>query len=130
MLIKDTIETWHQFVQEGDIKILQSILSDDVVFHSPVLHTPQTGKPLTTMYLSAAYYVFKDSDFTYNRQVIQDRQAVLEFETKIDGIIINGVDIIEWNEAGQIIEFKVMIRPLQGLQKIQQKMLEILEKSQ
>jgi hypothetical protein len=129
MLIKNTIETWHQFVQQGDIKILQSILSDNVVFHSPVLHTPQSGKPLATMYLSAAYYVFKDSDFTYNRQVIQDKQAVLEFETEIDGTVINGVDIIEWNDSGQIIEFKVMIRPLQGLQKIQQKMLEILEQS-
>jgi hypothetical protein len=129
MLINDTIKTWHQFVEEGDIKTLKSILSDDVVFHSPVLHTPQSGKPLATMYLSAAYYVFKDTDFIYNRQVIQDKQAVLEFETQIDGIIINGVDIIEWNESGQIIEFKVMIRPLQGLQKIQQKMFEILEQS-
>jgi hypothetical protein len=129
MIIKDTIETWHQFVEEGDIKKLKNILSDDVVFHSPVLHTPQTGKPLTTMYLSAAYFVFKDSDFTYKRQVLQDSQAVLEFETEIDGIVINGVDIIECNDSGQIVEFKVMVRPLQGLQKIQQKMLQILEQS-
>ena len=129
MRIKNTIETWHKFVQEGDVKRLQSILADDVVFHSPVLHTPQTGKPLTTMYLGAAYYMFKNTDFTYKRQVLQDNQAVLEFETEIDGIIINGVDIIECDEAGNIVEFKVMIRPLQGLQKIQQKMLEILEQS-
>ena len=129
MQINATLEKWHHFVQEGDIKTLQSILSDDVVFHSPVLHTPQSGKALTTMYLSAAYYVFKDSDFIYKRQVIQDNQAVLEFETEIEGVIINGVDIIESDDTGKIVEFKVMIRPLQGLQKIQQKMLEILEKS-
>jgi hypothetical protein len=129
MIIKDTIETWHHFVQQGDIKILQSLLSDEVVFHSPVLHTPQAGKPLTTMYLSAAYYVFKYSEFIYKRQVIQDRQAVLEFETQIEGVIINGVDIIECDDSGKIIEFKVMIRPLQGLHKIQQKMLQILEQS-
>jgi len=129
MIINKTIETWHHFVEQGDIKTLQSILSDDVAFHSPVLHTPQKGKALTTMYLGAAYYVFKDTDFTYNRQVLQDQQAVLEFETEIDGIIINGVDIIECNDSGEIVEFKVMIRPLQGLQKIQQKMLEMLESS-
>jgi len=128
--INKTIEKWHHYVEKGDIKVLQNILSDDVVFHSPVLHTPQSGKALTTMYLSAAYYMFKDTEFIYKRQVLQNQQAVLEFETQIDGIIINGVDIIECNEAGQIKEFKVMIRPLQGLKKIQQKMFEILEKSQ
>jgi hypothetical protein len=130
MLIKKTIETWHHFVEQGDVKVLQEVLADDVVFHSPVLHTPQKGKALTTMYLGAAYYVFKDTDFIYKRQVLQNKQAVLEFETEIEGTIINGVDIIECNDSGKIIEFKVMIRPLQGLQKIQQKMLEILEKSQ
>ena len=130
MLIKQTIQKWHTFVETGDHKVLNKILASDAVFHSPVLHTPQKGKTLTKMYLGAAYYVFKDSNFVYKKQILQDQQAVLEFETAIDGIVINGVDIIECNDDGKIIEFKVMLRPLQGLQKLQQKMLEMLEKAQ
>ncbi len=129
MSINQTIQRWHQFVQSGDIKILDEVLSENVVFHSPVLHTPQKGKILTKMYLGAAYFVFKDNNFVYKKEVIQDNQAVLEFETTIDEITLNGVDIIECNQQGKIIEFKVMIRPLQGLQKIQQKMMEMLDKS-
>lgn len=127
MLINSTIQQWHQFVQSGDMNILDEILDEQVVFHSPVLHTPQKGKILTKMYLGAAYYVFKDGDFNYKKEVIQDHQAVLEFETTIDGTVINGVDIIVCNEDGNITEFKVMIRPLQGLQKLQQKMMEMLK---
>jgi len=127
MVIDQTIQQWHQFVQSGDIKILDKILAEEATFHSPVLHTPQRGKALTKMYLGAAYYVFKDSGFVYKKQVIQEQQAVLEFETTIEGILINGVDIIECDDKGKIIEFKVMIRPLQGLQKLQQKMIEMLQ---
>lgn len=125
--MKKAIKKWHAFIEGGDLSKLNELLADDVVFHSPVLHTPQKGKILTKMYLSAAYYVFKNSDFDYKREVIDDNQAVLEFETVIDGIVINGVDIIECNKDGQFIDFKVMIRPLQGLQMLQQKMMEMLE---
>jgi hypothetical protein len=129
MTIKHTIQKWHHFVETGKHTILDEILADDAVFHSPVLHTPQKGKTLTKMYLGAAYYVFKDTEFVYKKQILQNHQAALEFETEIDGIVINGVDIIECNDEGKIIEFKVMIRPLQGLQKLQQKMMEMLEQS-
>ncbi len=129
MIINSTIQQWHQFIQSGDMKILDDILDEQVVFYSPVLHTPQKGNKLTKMYLGAAYYVFKDNSFVYKKEVIQNQQAVLEFETTIDGTVINGVDIIEINEDGNIIEFKVMIRPLQGLQKLQQKMMEMLEQN-
>lgn len=129
MIINKAIEQWHQFIKQGDITILNEIFADDAVFHSPVLHTPQKGKALTTMYLHAAFHVFKGNNFVYKRQVIQDTQAVLEFETVIDGIVINGVDIIECNDDGKLIEFKVMIRPLQGLQKLQEKMMVMLERS-
>lgn len=129
MIINHAIEQWHQFIKQGDVALLNKIFAEDAVFHSPVLHTPQKGKALTMMYLNAAYHVFKDNNFVYKRQVVQNTQAVLEFETVIDDIVINGVDIIECNQQGKIIEFKVMIRPLQGLQKIQQKMMEMLDKS-
>ena len=126
MVIQQTLNKWHDFVKQGNVNDLQDILSKEVVFHSPVLHTPQKGKALTFMYLNAAYQVFKDTDFVYKKQVIENNQAVLEFETTINGTIINGVDIIECDDMGLIIEFKVMIRPLQGLQKLQQKMMEML----
>jgi len=126
VVIQQTLNKWHDFVKQGNVNDLQDILSKEVVFHSPVLHTPQKGKALTFMYLYAAYQVFKDTDFVYKKQVIENNQAVLEFETTINGTIINGVDIIECDDMGLIIEFKVMIRPLQGLQKLQQKMMEML----
>ena len=129
MIINQAIEQWHQFIKQGDVAILNEIFANDAVFHSPVLHTPQKGKALTMMYLQAAFHVFKGNSFVYKRQVIQDNQAVLEFETAIDGIIINGVDIIECDDEGKIVEFKVMIRPLQGLQKLQEKMMAMLERS-
>ncbi len=129
MTINHALEQWHQFIKQGDVTILNEIFAEDAVFHSPVLHTPQQGKTLTIMYLNAAYHVFKNNNFVYKRQVIQETQAVLEFETVIDGIVINGVDIIECNANGKLIEFKVMIRPLQGLQKLQEKMMAMLERS-
>lgn len=101
-------------------------MADDVVFHSPVLHTPQKGKALTTMYLSAAFYVLSDKDFVYKREVLQNNQAVLEFEAVVDDIVVNGVDMIECNEDGEITDFKVLIRPLKGLQILQEKMFELL----
>jgi len=129
MNINKSIKKWHEFIEGEDLSVLNELLAQDVVFHSPVLHTPQKGKILTKMYLSAAYYVFKDNDFVYTRQVIQGNQAVLEFETVIDGIVINGVDIIECNVEGKFIDFKVMIRPLKGLKLLQHKMFEMLEKA-
>ena len=128
MIINKTVKQWHQILKGQNPDLLKNILAEDVVFHSPVLHTPQKGKKLTTMYLSAAFYVLLKHGFKYKRQVLQDNQAVLEFETEVDGIVINGVDIIECNDEGKIIEFKVMVRPLKGLQKLQQKMFEMLEK--
>ena len=103
------------------------MLAEDVVFHSPVVHTPQIGKAITTKYLTAALCVFFNDSFRYVREVIGERDGVLEFETEIDGILINGVDLIKWNDDGKIIEFKVMIRPLKAINLIHQKMGEILQ---
>ena len=122
-----TIESWHNIVRTRDASGLGELLADDVIFYSPVVHTPQVGKAITAIYLSAAVHVFGNDSFRYVREIIGENDAVLEFETEIDGITINGVDMIKWNENGQITEFKVMIRPLRAVNLIHQKMGEMLQ---
>lgn len=124
------LERWHDIVKTGDNKALSSLLADDVVFHSPVVHSPQNGKPITTMYLTAALFVLGKGDFHYVREVEGERDAVLEFEAVVDGITINGVDLIRWNDDGQIIDFKVMVRPLKAVNMLHQKMGEMLQSFQ
>lgn len=104
------------------------MLADDVVFHSPVVHTPQRGKEITFQYLASAEKVLGGEDFVYVREFDLGDRAVLEFETKIDGIYIDGIDMISWNEAGQITDFKVMVRPLQAINMLHAKMKEMLER--
>jgi hypothetical protein len=122
----EAINKWHDIVKMRDPAGLSDLLADDVVFYSPVVHTPQAGKPITTLYLTAALHVFANDSFRYVREVIGERDAVLEFETKIDGIIVNGVDMIKWNVEGKIVEFKVMVRPLKAINLIHQKMAGML----
>ena len=109
------IDTWHQLIEDRNAAGLDDILADDAVFHSPVVHTPQRGKALTKLYLSAAIMVLGGSKFAYVREVIGESDAVLEFTAELDGIIINGVDMVHWNEDGKIDDFKVMIRPLKAV---------------
>lgn len=121
---------WHKIVKNKDVNLLFEILDDEVMFHSPVLHAPQKGKKLTQLYLQAALHVFLAGDFKYVREVENDLHSILEFELELDGIKINGVDMISWNDDGKIIDFKVMIRPLKAINLIHQKMGEILMRSQ
>ena len=125
-MTSDPIKTWHRLVEERDVEGLDALLADEAVFHSPVVHTPQVGKPITKKYLAAAFHVFFNESFHYVRELQSDRDAVLEFEVKLDGITVNGVDMIKWNDAGKITEFKVMLRPLKAVNLIHQKMAEIL----
>lgn len=120
------LDTWHEIVLTRDPNRLPELLSDDVIFYSPVVHTPQIGKATTTAYLSAAIHVFGNKSFCYVREVVGETDAVLEFETEIDGIVVNGVDMIRWNDEGKITEFKVMVRPLKAINIIHQKMSEML----
>jgi hypothetical protein len=123
------IETWHRVIGEGDLAALDGMLADDVVFHSPVVHTPQEGKAITKLYLTAAASVFNgDGKFSYVREIHGDRDAVLEFMVELDGIVVNGVDLIQWNDADQIVDFKVMIRPLKAVNKIHGMMGAMLKK--
>jgi hypothetical protein len=123
----DTIATWHRLVKERNPAGLNDLLADDAVFHSPVVHTPQVGKAITRAYLTAAFDVFFTPNFRYVREVVGARDAVLEFMLEIDGIAINGVDMIRWNDDGRIVEFKVMLRPLKAVNLIHQKMAAMLQ---
>ena len=116
------IETWHGLVETNDPSGLDDLLADDVVFLSPVVHTPQHGKAIAKAYLSAAFQVFFNPSFRYVREILGPSDAMLEFETEIDGVLVNGVDLIKWNDANQIIEFKVMLRPLKAVNLIHERM--------
>ncbi len=120
------VKAWHRLVQDRNPRGLDVLLDDDAVFVSPVIHTPQRGRRITTAYLTAAFHVFFNSTFRYVREIIGPSDAMLEFETEIDGILVNGVDIIRWNEAGRIVEFKVMLRPLKAINLVQQRMAAML----
>ena len=123
----DTLAVWHQLVKDRNVGGLGSLLADDVVFHSPVVHTAQAGKAVTVQYLTAAFRVFFNESFRYVREVAGSRDAVLEFKVEIDGISVNGVDMIAWDDEGRIVEFKVMIRPLKAINLIHQKMAAMLQ---
>ncbi|MBU0823071.1 MAG: nuclear transport factor 2 family protein [Alphaproteobacteria bacterium] len=110
----------------GDPQALRDMLAEDAVFHSPVVHSPQAGRDKVFAYLHAASHVLGGDDFRYEREIIDGDQAMLEFATTLDGIHINGVDIIRWNEDGKIIDFKVMVRPLKAINKVWEKMGEML----
>ena len=127
-MIQDTVAAWHKLLKTKDAAGLDDILADNVVFYSPVVHTPQEGKLITTLYLTAALHVFVNDSFKYLREVVSGNNAVLEFTTVIDGITVNGVDMLTWNTDGKITEFKVMVRPLKAINLIHRMMADMLEK--
>jgi hypothetical protein len=128
-VIEQVVAQWHRFL-EGDGN-LADLLADDVVFYSPVVFTPQRGKDVTTMYLQAAGQVLVGDDaeggFRYVKEVVAGDTAVLEFETSLAGKYVNGVDIIRCNDEGRIVEFRVMLRPLQAINAVHEQMRAMLE---
>jgi hypothetical protein len=121
------IERWHHMLETRNFADLDAMLADDVVFESPVVHTPQAGKAITSKYLNAAFRVLNNEHFHYRNEWFGERSAVLEFATTLDGITINGVDIVHWDEAGRITNFKVMVRPLKAINLLHQMMGRMLE---
>jgi hypothetical protein len=110
---------WHAYMQGGgEPALLSALLAEDAVFHSPVVHTPQVGKAVVMGYLVAASHVLGNDSFHYVRELVDGDEMMLEFVTELDGITINGVDIIRFNEAGLICDFKVMVRPLKAINKV------------
>ena len=133
-VIEDVVAKWHQYLR-GDLPDgLDALLADDVVFLSPIVFTPQQGKEITKLYLSAAAQTLPgeksasagQGGFRYVKEVLAGTVAVLEFETTVQGKYVNGVDIISCNDAGLITEFKVMIRPLQAVNLVHQQMADML----
>ncbi|HWS74709.1 MAG TPA: nuclear transport factor 2 family protein [Quisquiliibacterium sp.] len=122
------IEEWHRLVRERDMGAMNALLDDEVVFHSPVVHSPQKGKAITSKYLAAALEVLNNDKFTYLREIVGERDAMLEFTTEIDGVLVNGVDIIRWNDAGRIVDFKVMVRPLKAIDAVHRQMGAMLQR--
>jgi ketosteroid isomerase-like protein len=122
----DPIARWHEIVKTRDADALADLLAEDAVFHSPVVHTPQRGRAITLKYLVAAFDVLNTPSFRYVGEWRAERSAVLEFVTEIDGIQVDGIDMISWSEAGQIIEFKVMARPLKAINQLHRMMGERL----
>jgi ketosteroid isomerase-like protein len=111
----DIVARWRDVAESGDEQALEALLADEVVFYSPVVLTPQRGKAITRQYLSAAFNVLFNTSFHYVGEWRAERSAALEFVTTVEGVEIDGVDIIAWDEAGRIVEFKVMARPLKAI---------------
>lgn len=122
------IRRWHDYMDARDFGILDALLAEGAVFESPVVHTPQVGKAITLAYLKAAAVVLGNDSFRYLNHWYADRSAVLEFACEIDGVSINGIDMVTWNADDQITHFKVMVRPLKAINMLHQKMGEMLAK--
>ncbi len=115
-MIPEAVGGWHEIVRTRDPGGLDTLLAEDVVFQSPVVHTPQRGKAITAKSRTAAVAVLGGPEFRYVEEWIGPNSAALEFVTTIDGIEVNGVDLIGWNAKGKIDRFKVMVRPLKAIQ--------------
>jgi hypothetical protein len=139
--IERCLDHWHEFLRSADIDLLDDLLDDDCVFVSPIVFTPQRGKDITKLYLTAASTTLagepdaepsgnggNGGGFCYVRTVREGNDAVLEFETTLNGKYVNGVDLITCNDDGRIVDFKVMIRPLQAINAVHDQMRAALER--
>jgi hypothetical protein len=137
-MIETVVERWHQHLRGQLPGGLDELLADDVVFYSPIVFTPQEGKAITKAYLQAAGQTLpgeapaggeasSGGGFRYTKQVMSGDTAVLEFETTVQGKYVNGVDIIRCDDDGRIVEFRVMIRPLQAVNMVHEQMRAALE---
>ncbi len=122
----DAITRWRDIAEGRNFSALAELLAEHVAFHSPVVHTPQRGKEITLKYLTAAIHVLFNASFRYVGEWRAERSAVLEFKTTIEGIEIDGVDILAWDPAGRIVDFKVMARPLKAINLLHRLMAERL----
>ena len=128
MAAQEGLKRWHAVIDGGsDPAALAAIIREDAVFHSPVVHTPQQGRALVVAYLAAAGQTLGNDSFRYVRELVDGDNALLEFETEMDGIHVNGIDLIRFDEDGTIADFKVMVRPLKAVNKVWEAMAAQLE---
>ena len=124
------LDGWRAYRKSHDHKALWDLLHPDAVFESPVVHTPQRGREITFKYLASAEQVLGGPGFRYVGEWRSENGAVLEFENQIEGITINGVDIITFSDDGTLItHFKVMVRPLKAINLLHRLMGEQLAKA-
>ena len=119
---KQSLEKWHEMVQAGNLSDLNDLLADEVVFRSPVAYKPYEGKQVVFFILTNVIQVFED--FTYHREFYTEdgENVVLEFSANVSGKSLKGIDMIRFNDRGQIIDFEVMIRPMSGLAALAEQM--------
>lgn len=130
MSARDGLGRWHAVIEGGsDPSALAAIIREDAVFHSPVVHTPQRGRALVVAYLAAAGQTLGNASFRYVRELVDGDTALLEFETEMDGIHVNGIDLIRFDADGMIADFKVMVRPLKAVNKVWEQMAAQLERA-
>ncbi len=120
------IERWLRVIESGQTGELDDMLAEDAVFYSPAVFAPQRGRALTAAYLRAAERMFAGTGFHYVEKWFGDNSAVLHFAAEVDGLTVEGIDMIHWNEDGEITSVKVMIRPFKALQGVIGKMAELL----
>lgn len=122
---QENLDKWHQVVHNKDMSLLRELLAEDVEFHSPTLWAPKKGRDITQYILKMVMDIFED--FEYQRQWVDDKNLALEFSARVDDKKIKGIDLIRWNEQGQIVHFEVMLRPMNGLQLMFDKMTKHLQ---
>ncbi len=115
------VRRWHAVVESGDLALLDDLLAEDVAFRSPAVFRPQEGKALTTMYLAGALKVLGPT-LRYVSEWHAPGSAVLEFEADLEGVFVQGVDLMRWNSDGRLTSFTVLVRPLRGLEKLMELM--------
>ncbi|CAI3125572.1 hypothetical protein MWMV8_MWMV8_00613 [Acinetobacter calcoaceticus] len=127
---KQSLKKWHQMIQAGDLSSLNDLLADDVIFRSPVAHKPYEGKQVVFFILTNVIQVFEN--FTYHREFYTEDgdNVVLEFSANVSGKSLKGIDMIQFNEQGKIIDFEVMVRPMSGLATLAEQMGERIAKFQ
>ena len=119
MNARQGLANWRRVFNSGaSPEALSEIVCEDAVFHSPVVHTPQWGRRIVVAYLAAAGQTLGNDSFRYVRELVDGENAMLEFETEMDGVHVNGIDLIRFDEDGMIAEFKVMVRPLKAVNKV------------
>lgn len=129
-MARNPAEIWHTVALSKDYDAIAAILHDECVFESPVVHTPQVGKDITAKYLAAAGHTLGNGEFEYVGEWHRENSAILEFKTVIEGISINGIDMITCDDSGLITHFKVMVRPLKAVNMLHAKMSEMLQRMQ